>query len=77
MSWDASRVYGPISDGGGFYLLNIAPELMRPALAPYRVHPATPDVVWAGDVDFTGTIFLKFADETTARSLLPALWRGA
>lgn len=44
---------------------------MRPEWESYRVHPETPERVFAGDAPpFEQTVFLRFADEAEMRSIL-------
>jgi len=52
------------------YHLNVAPEAVTKAAAKYAIEPAAPVRVIAGGE----TVFLKFPDEETAKSALPALW---
>jgi hypothetical protein len=72
MTWDTSRIdpIGAIEGVEGFHL-NVAPEVAE-GLDGYRVEPATPQQVFAGES--TVTAFLRFADEAEARSVLSAYW---
>lgn len=89
MKWDQSLIDGPVSvaiygepyaDAEGFevrdvvgyepgYHLNVAPEIAA-GLDAWRVYPTSPERVFAG----AETVFLKFANETEARSALPDYW---
>lgn len=89
MSWNPSLIDGPVSiaiygkpyaDVEGFevrdvvgyiagYHLNIAPEIAA-GLDAWRVYPTTPQQVFAG----AETVFLRFADEAEARSVLGGYW---
>jgi hypothetical protein len=88
MTWDASRIDGPIptyqflgldEDGNpqfgaqtSAYNLNIAPSIYTPDLEPYRIEPTQPKRVFAGAPD--DTVFLTFTDEAEARAVLAAYW---
>lgn len=90
MTWNPSFIDGPLTiytygppDADGImpvtgtvagYHLNAAPSLNSAALAPYLQAPVTPTRVWAGDTPVWSTIFLKFASEAQARSVLPDVW---
>jgi hypothetical protein len=75
-------IYGdPITDAEGNthrpvtgyvegYHLNISPSVYTDDLAPYLMTPTQPRRVFAG----AETIFLKFADEEEARSMLADYW---
>jgi hypothetical protein len=52
------------------YHLNISPQVYTDDLAPYLMTPTQPRRVFAG----AATVFLKFADEEEARSMLGAYW---
>jgi hypothetical protein len=69
--WNPSLLDGPIpvTDAAGYHF-NIAPQVMTPELELYRVTPTSPERVFAG----AETVFLKFADEAEARSVLGAYW---
>ena len=76
MSWNAALIDGSLSDmWPGCYSLNVAPEVMTEALEAYRVEPATPSRLFAGD-DGTGsqTVFLSFANEAEALEALAFYW---
>lgn len=70
MSWNPSLIDGPVHvpDATGYHL-NIAPEIVA-GLDAWRVYPISPKRVFAG----AETVFLRFADETEARSALPDYW---
>ncbi len=84
--WHASIIDGPVPipilsepDAEGMqtllgyvdgYHLNVAPSVYTPELEPYRATPRNPRRVFAG----AETVFLRFADEAEARSLLGAYW---
>ena len=88
MSWDTSRIDGPIpsftflgldeqgqpifGDPLPAYNLNIAPSVMTPALEPFRIEPQSPKRVFAGDPQ--DTVFLTFASEAEAREHLAEYW---
>lgn len=92
MSWNQSVCDGPIPsfaflglDENGapifgdplpVYNINIAPQVMSPALEPFVVEPIRPKRVFAGDNpdDRTLTICLTFADEAEAREHLAEWW---
>ncbi|HEY0626688.1 MAG TPA: hypothetical protein VGD10_08130 [Allosphingosinicella sp.] len=85
--WAASQIDGPIAilapavDGAPAafapgYHLNVDPTLFSPELEAYRVFPAEPAQVFAGDAPAYQTVFLRFADEAEARVCLPLFWRG-
>lgn len=42
------------------------------AMTPYRIFPASPSRIYAGDL--AETVFLRFPDEATARAVLAAFW---
>jgi hypothetical protein len=64
----------PITGHEPGYHINVAPELATAELEPFRIYPATPAVVWAGDESVWSTVFLRFDDEAAARAALPGLW---
>jgi hypothetical protein len=86
MTWNAALIDGPVPipilsepDAEGMqtllgyepgYHLNVAPQVYTAELALYVVTPTLPRRVFAG----AETVFLKFADETEARSVLGAYW---
>lgn len=86
MSWNPVLVDGPVpvptewnAEGAPVawmpgYHLNLAPWLMRDALAAFVVTPEVPARCWAGEEP---TLFLRFADEAEARGALAELWAGA
>lgn len=68
--WNPSLIDGPVTiDGDPGYHLNIAPEIAA-GLDAWRVYPTTPQQVFAG----AETVFLRFADEAEARSVLGGYW---
>jgi hypothetical protein len=69
--WNLSLIDGPVHVPDVFgYHLNIAPSVYTDALEPYVMTPSLPRRVFAG----AETVFLKFADEAEARSVLGAYW---
>jgi hypothetical protein len=86
MTWNTSLIDGPVlipilsePDAEGMqtllgyvngYHLNVAPQVYTAELAPYVVTPTLPRRVFAG----AETVFLKFADEAEACSVLGAYW---
>jgi len=52
------------------YHLNVSPQVYTDDLAPYLMTPTQPRRVFAG----AETVFLKFADEEEARSMLAEYW---
>jgi hypothetical protein len=69
--WHQGLIDGPIHvEGDDGYHLNIAPALMSALLNNYQCNPGTPQRVFAG----TDTLFLRFTDETEARTVLSAWW---
>jgi hypothetical protein len=71
MTWNLSLIDGPIPifDVTGYHL-NIAPQVYTAELEQYAVTPTVPRRVFAG----AETVFLRFADEAEARSVLGAYW---
>lgn len=87
--WNASLIDGPVpiaifgepytsQDGSELrdvighvtgYHLNVAPEIAA-GLDAWRIEPTSHERVFAG----AETVFLRFADETEARSALGAYW---
>lgn len=85
--WNTSVIDGPIPvptalDGDGSptafdprYHLNLAASVFTEAWAPYRIEPASPARVWAGDdAPYLETVFLRFADEAAARAVMGDWW---
>lgn len=77
-SWDLSVIDpGPnqagILTGDGGYHLNVAQSVLDacPGAGAYAISPASPETTWAG----APTVFLKFSDQPTAKSILAAWWR--
>lgn len=70
MTWNHSLIDGPVHvpDVTGYHL-NVAPEIAA-GLDAWRVYPTTPQQVFAG----AETVFLRFADEAEARSVLSGYW---
>ena len=68
--WNPSLIDGPIPiNGVTGYHLNVAPEIAA-GLDTWRIEPTSPERVFAG----AETVFLKFADEAEARSMLADYW---
>lgn len=67
---DEGNTYRPVVGYVEGYHLNVAPQVYTAELAPYVVTPTLPRRVFAG----AETVFLKFADEAEARSVLGAYW---
>lgn len=92
MSWNAALIDGPIPafqflglDAEGQaqfgaqlpdYNLNVAPQVMTPALEAFVVEPMHPKRVFAGDdpQNRTLTVCLQFADEAEAMAALSGYW---
>ena len=67
---DEGNTHRPIEGYVEGYHLNVSPQVYTDDLAPYRATPRNPRRVFAG----AETVFLKFADEEEARSMLGAYW---
>lgn len=69
--WNPSLIDGPIPiEGSDSYHLNVAPEIMTPALAKYAVEPSTPERQFGGGE----TDYLTFPSEAAAKKALKAYW---
>jgi len=67
---DEGNTHRPIEGYVEGYHLNVSPSVYTDALAPYLMTPTQPRRVFAG----AETVFLKFADEEEARSMLADYW---
>jgi hypothetical protein len=67
---DEGHTYRPITGYVPGYHVNIAPQVYTAELEQYAVTPTLPRRVFAG----AETVFLRFADEAEARSVLGAYW---
>jgi hypothetical protein len=67
---DEGNTHRPIEGYVEGYHLNVSPSVYTDDLAPYLMTPTQPRRVFAG----AETVFLKFADEEEARSMLADYW---
>jgi hypothetical protein len=67
---DAGHTYRPVIGYVDGYHVNVAPQVYTAEMEPYAVTPTVPRRVFAG----AETVFLRFADEAKARSVLGAYW---
>jgi hypothetical protein len=67
---DEGNTHSPVIGYVEGYHLNISPQVYTDALEPYVMTPTQPRRVFAG----AETVFLKFADEEEARSMLADYW---
>jgi hypothetical protein len=67
---DEGLTYRPVIGHIDGYHVNIAPQVYTAEMEPYLMTPTVPRRVFAG----AETVFLRFADEAEARSVLGAYW---
>jgi hypothetical protein len=67
---DEGHTYRPVTGYEPGYHVNIAPQVYTDALEPYVMTPTLPRRIFAGG----NTVFLRFADEAEARSMLAQYW---